>query len=106
MGEGVGELGGAGVLAGAFGGAAGDPAVAFRPGEWAFLLGHAGRKIMNAGPRGSVARERAVIVAAGVVHVPVQRAGIETVLAKPLRKRGAVEILKFRGETQFERNGE
>ena len=65
------HLAGANVSADAFEEATGDPAVAFRPSERAFFLGLSGRKIMNAGPSGSVACQRAVIVAAGVVHVPV-----------------------------------
>ncbi len=100
------HLAGADVSADAFEEAAGDPAVAFRPGEWAFFIELAGRKIMNAGPSGSAARERAVIVAAGVVHVPVQEAGIEALLAEPIGKRDAVQILKLRGEPELERHGE
>ena len=95
LGDAVDHLAGADVCADAFEEAASNPAVAFGPGERAFFLGLAGRKIVNAGPGGSAARERAVIVAAGVVHIPVQQAGIETALAKPAGKRDAIEILKF-----------
>src|SRR5438128_641002 len=66
----------ANVLADALKEAAGDPAVAFRPGERAFFLGLAGREIMDSGPSGSVARERTVIVAACVVHVLMQETRI------------------------------
>ena len=89
------HLAGSNVSANAFEEAARDPAIAFGPGERAFFFGLAGRKIVNAGPGRSVARERAVIVAAGVVHVPVEKAGIETLLAEPIRKREVIEILKF-----------
>jgi len=89
------HLGGANVFADAFEEAARDPAVAFGPGERAFFLGLAGRKIMNACPGRSVARKRAVIVAAGIVYVPVQKTGIEALLAEPIGKRDAVQVLKF-----------
>ncbi len=50
---------------------------------------------MNAGPGGSVARERAIIIAAGVVHVPVEQARIEALLAEPIGERDAIEIPEF-----------
>jgi len=52
------------------------------------------------------ARERAVIVAAGVVHVPVQKTGVEALLTEPIGERDAVQILKLRGEPEFKRDGE
>src|SRR5260370_16970686 len=61
---------------------------------------------MNAGPGGSAARERSVIVVAGVIHVPVQEAGIEALLTEPIGKRDAVQILKLRGKSELERHGE
>src|SRR6266568_4415632 len=60
---------------------------------------------MDAGPGGSVARERAVIVAAGVVHVPMQETRIETLLAEPIGKRDAIQVLKLRGEPELKRDG-
>jgi hypothetical protein len=89
------HLAGSNVAADAFQQAASDPAVAFGPGERTFFLGLAGRKIVDAGPSGSVAGKRAVVVTASVVHVPVKKAGIETMLAEPIGKREAIEILKF-----------
>src|SRR4029077_11676741 len=53
------HLAGADIGADTFEEAASDPAVAFGPGERAFFLGLARRKIMDAGPRGSVTGERA-----------------------------------------------
>src|SRR5260370_13618494 len=61
---------------------------------------------MNAGGGGSAAGERYVIVAAGVIHVPVQEAGIEALLTEPIGKRDAVQILKLRGKSELERYGE
>src|SRR5258708_7234564 len=69
-----------------------DPPVSFRPGERAFLLLLARRKIVNAGPGGSVRRHRAVVIAACVVHVPEQRLGIESVLREPVGKRNIVKL--------------
>ena len=48
-----------------------DPTVAFGPGERTFFFGFAGGKIMNASPGGCVFRERAVVVASSVIHIPV-----------------------------------
>src|SRR5260370_7298865 len=53
-----------------------------------------------------MAREGYGIVGGGVVHVPVQQARIETLLAEPIGKRDAVQILKFRREPELERDGE
>src|SRR6266478_6394085 len=66
--------------------AARDPAIAFGPGERAFFLGLTGRKIMDTGPSGSVACESAVIVAASVVHVPMEKAGVKALLTKPIEE--------------------
>ncbi len=74
LGDATHHLAGANVCADVFEEATGDPAVAFRPGERAIFFGLAGRKIVNAGPCGGIARERAVVVAASVIHVPVQKA--------------------------------
>src|SRR6266700_7949095 len=90
----------ANVLADALEEAPGNPAVAFGPCERAFFLGLAGREIMDSGPRGSVARERAVIVAAGGVQVPMQESRIKALLAKPIEKGEAVEVLKLRREPE------
>src|SRR2546422_3924175 len=83
------------ICANAFEEAAGNPAIAFGPGERAFFLRLAGREIMDAGPGGSVAREGSVIVAASVVHVPMEKAGVETLLTQPIGEREAIEVLKF-----------
>ena len=89
------HLAGANICANAFEEAAGNPAIAFGPGERAFFLRLAGREIMDAGPGGSVAREGSVIVAASVVHVPMEKAGVETLLTQPIGEREAIEVLKF-----------
>ena len=68
------HLVGADMFPNAFEEAASDPAVAIRPGERTFFLGFAGGKIVDAGPSGGVFGERAVIVAAGVIHIPVHEA--------------------------------
>ena len=47
-------------------------------------------EIVDAGPGGRVFGQRAVIVAAGVVHVPVHERGIDILLAEPLGKRDAI----------------
>ncbi len=52
-----------------------DPAIAFGPGERTFFFRFARGKVVDSRPGGSVG-ERAVIVAAAVVHVPVQEMGI------------------------------
>src|SRR6266567_523262 len=95
----------ANVLADALKEAPGDPAVAFGPGERAFFLRLAGREIMDSGPGRSGARERAVIVATGVVHVPMQETRIKALLAEPIGKREAVEGMKLRREPEFKRDG-
>jgi len=76
---------GANVCSDAFEETAGNPAVAFGPGERAFFFGFTGRKIVNSGPGRSVARERAVVVAASVVCVPVERRSL-ALLAEPIGK--------------------
>ena len=42
-----------------------------------------------------IAREGSVIVAASVVHVPMEKAGVETLLTQPIGEREAIEVLKF-----------
>src|SRR5437879_13456792 len=59
LGDAVDHLTGANVCAETLEEAASNPAIAFGPGERAFFLGLAGRKIMEASPGGSVARGRA-----------------------------------------------
>src|SRR5437660_5752308 len=49
-----------------------DPAVALRPRERTFFLRVARSEVMNAGPCGSIFRQSAIVVAAGVVDVPAQ----------------------------------
>ena len=63
-----------------------DPAVALRPGQRALLVVLARREIVKPGPGGHVGRQRAVVVAAGVVHVPEQRLRVEPVLARARRR--------------------
>src|SRR5579871_2615145 len=46
---------------------------------------------MNARPGGGVGCERAIVVAAGIVHIPEERFGIESLLGEPIAKREAVE---------------
>src|SRR5260370_15019332 len=100
------NLVGADVFADAFEQAARDPAVAFGRGERALLLGFARGKIVDAGPGGGVFGERAVIVAAGVVHVPVHEARIAALLLEPIGKREAVQVLEFGRTAEFERDCE
>src|SRR5260370_16691467 len=69
------HLAGADVSADELEEAARDPAVAFGPGERAFFLGFAGRKKMNAGPGGRVARPRPLLAPPRVIHFPLQPAG-------------------------------
>ena len=83
---------------------AGDPAVAFRPRQRTFFLRIARGEIMDARPRRRVFRQRAIIVAAGVVDVPVQRRRIETLLRKPIGHGHAIERRWFRAA--LHRNGE
>ena len=85
------HLVGADIFADAFKKAASDPAVAFRPGERAFLFGFAGGERVDAGPGGGVFGERAVVVAAGVVHVPVNKRRVEILLVKPIGEGHFVE---------------
>ena len=59
---------------------------------------------MDAGPRGGVFGERALIVAAGVVHVPVHEARIAALLLEPIGKREAIQILKLGRAAEFERD--
>ena len=94
------------IFADAFEKAARDPAVAFGPGERAFFFGFAGGEIVDAGPGGGVFGERAVIVAAGVVHVPVHEARIAALLLEPVGKREAIQILILCGAAEFERDRE
>src|SRR5258708_22229988 len=61
---------------------------------------------MNAGPGGGVGGERAVIVTAGIVQVPEQRPGIETILRQPIGKRFLVESGVPAGEPNLQRNRE
>src|SRR5580692_486669 len=90
------------VFADPFQKAAGDPAIAFGPSERAFFFHFAGREIVDAGPGGSVPGECAVIVAAGVVHVPVDEPRIRTLLLEPIGEREAVQILKLCRAAEFE----
>src|SRR3989475_4687183 len=61
-------------------------------------------EVVDAGPGRNCGRQRAVIVAAGVIHIPVQVRGIEALLAEPLRHRDLVER---RGPgSQVDGNGE
>jgi hypothetical protein len=94
------------VLADAFEQAAGDPAVAFGPGERAFFFLFARREIVNASPRGCVFGEGAVVVAAGVVHVPVDERRVEFLVAEPVGERNFVEVGGFCGAAELERDGE
>jgi hypothetical protein len=90
LGNAVNHLVGADVSADSFEEAARDPAVAFGPGERAFLFGFTRGKIVDPGPGGGVLGERAVVVAAGVVHVPVDETRVAALLLEPVGKREAV----------------
>src|SRR5580692_3881808 len=83
-----------------------DPAVSFGPGERAFFFGFAGREIVDSSPGGGVFGERAVVVAAGVVHVPVHEARIAALLLEPIGKRKTIQILMLCGAAEIERNCE
>src|SRR5580765_7629101 len=95
---------GANIFSDALEKAAGNPTVSLGPGERAFLLSLTRRKIVDAGPGGSVFRKRAVIVAAGVIHVPVHKTRITALLLKPVGKGEAIQILELEGAPKFERN--
>src|SRR2546427_4970884 len=61
-------------------------------------------EVVDAGPGRNCGRQRAVIVAAGVIHIPVQVWGIETLLAQPLRHG---DLVQRRGPgAQVDGNGE
>src|SRR4029077_9721475 len=97
---------GANIFAEALEKSAGDPAIAFGPRERAFLFGFARRKIVDASPGGSISGERAVIVAAGIVHVPVHETGIAALLLQPIGKRDTIQFLILGGAAEFERDRE
>src|SRR5580658_5860155 len=106
FGDAMDHLIGADVFADAFEEAARDPAVAFGPSERAFFFGFARGKIVDARPGGGVFGERAVIVAAGVVHIPVDQTRIAALLLEPIGKREAIQILELRGTAELERDSE
>jgi len=61
---------------------------------------------MNAGPGGRVFGERAVVVAAGVVHIPVHKRRVEILIAEPVGEGDFVESGGFLCAAEFERDGE
>ena len=97
---------GADIFTNAFEEAPSDPPVAFGPGERSFFFGFPRREIVDAGPRGSVLGERAIVVAADVVHVPVDEARVAALLPKPIGERETIQILIFGGAAEFERDCE
>ena len=80
------------VCADAFEKAAGDPAVAFGPGERAFFFLFTRSEIVNAGPGGRVFGESAVVIAAGVVHVPIYEGRVEFLFEEPVGEGDFVEV--------------
>src|SRR2546427_5270639 len=58
-------------------------------------------EVVDAGPGRNFGRQRAVIVAAGVIHIPVQVRGIEALLAQPLRHGDLVERRGDRKSTRL-----
>src|SRR5215472_764870 len=59
---------------------------------------------MNSGPRGRVGGQRAVIIAACVVHVPEEGPRIEALQAEPVCERNAVQGFIFRGASKLQGN--
>src|SRR5438128_312638 len=84
-----------------------DPAVSFRPSKRTFFFRLARSEIVNTGPCGRVLRQRAVIVATGIVHVPKQGLGIEPVLAKPFSEGNLVKggVFLQQAVSAFQWNG-
>ena len=60
------------------------PAIALRPCQRTFFFRLARGKILHAGPRRGVFRQRAVVIAASVIDVPAQRRRIEALLREPI----------------------
>jgi hypothetical protein len=81
-----------------------DPAIPFRPGERPFVLRRARSEIMHARPCRRIARQCAVIVAAGVIEIPAQIGRIEAIAVEPIRHGDSIKIGRFRPARN--RNGE
>src|ERR1700741_424141 len=83
-----------------------NPAVALGPGEWTFFLGLAGSEVVYARPRRSLRRKRAVVVAAAVIHIPIENSGIHALAAQPFAEWNLVEVGMRWREAAFHGNRE
>src|SRR5262245_19777977 len=83
-----------------------DPPIPFRPGEHGTLVNIPAPEVMETGPCGNIAIVTAVVITAGVVHVPVKGRRIQSPAVEKVADADGIEFQKvFILAAQLHRNG-